>query len=300
MNKAGIEYTRPKVRLLQHSGLGVAEFAGRTAYDSFSNSENEAVYVAGTKRYFKEPHNEAEGFIVDMAFEDMNEIEDSELLNNLAWVYHHHSVIEHATVSYLIEGTSRGVLQEHARHRIQSITVRSTRYTMSNIINAFLAAYFGNNDIVIESRKEEFIKIVKSLDMFVVKSNAYIDIEINTIYDKLIHQMIILGKEEFIKIATVKENFGLLSNNKFPAKDIFKRLQAGKKKRNVGDSFKHIVTDNWKVDMVVTFNLRALKNYFDLRDSGAAYFQIRALAEEMKAATPLKYLKLIDKNLKDK
>jgi len=63
----------------------------------------------------------------------------------------------------------------------------------------------------------------------------------------------------------------------------------------VGDAFKHIVTDNWKVDMVVTFNLRSLKNYFDLRDSGGAWFQIRWLAQAMKEATPEKYLKLIVK-----
>ena len=69
----------------------------------------------------------------------------------------------------------------------------------------------------------------------------------------------------------------------------------GKKKRNVGDAFKHIITDNVKVDMVVTFNLRSLKNYFTLRDSGAAYFQIRWLAQEMMRVTPSKYLDLIVK-----
>ena len=39
--------------------------------------------------------------------------------------------------------------------------------------------------------------------------------------------------------------------------------------------------------MVVTFNIRSLKNYFDLRDSGAAWFQIQWLAEEMKKVTPV-------------
>ena len=51
--------------------------------------------------------------------------------------------------------------------------------------------------------------------------------------------------------------------------------------------------------MVVTFNIRSLKNYFDLRDSGAAWFQIQWLAQGMKDATPKKYLKLIDKKFKD-
>ena len=38
-----IEYEKPKVTLLQQSGLGVAEIAARTCYDSFENSENECV-----------------------------------------------------------------------------------------------------------------------------------------------------------------------------------------------------------------------------------------------------------------
>ena len=38
-----IEYEKPKVTLLQQSGLGVAEIAARTCYDSFENSENACV-----------------------------------------------------------------------------------------------------------------------------------------------------------------------------------------------------------------------------------------------------------------
>jgi thymidylate synthase (FAD) len=46
-------------------------------------------------------------------------------------------------------------------------------------------------------------------------------------------------------------------------------------------------------------NLRSLKNYLTLRDSGAAFFQIRWLAQEIKKVTPAKYLDLIVRN-KDK
>jgi len=158
VEKYHITYQKPKVTLLQESGLGVAEIAARTCYDSFENSENECVKHA----------------MEQLDTDAINKIEKSDLLANLAWVHHHHSIIEHATLSYLIRGTSRGVLQEHARHRLQN------------------------------------------------------------------------------------------------AQALYEALQCGKKKRNVGDAFKHIVSDNWKVDMVVTFNIRSLKNYFDLRDSGAA------------------------------
>jgi len=269
-----IEYQKPKVTLLQQSGLGVAEIAARTCYDSFDNSENECIKNAMTH----------------MDTDAINSIADSDLLENLAWVHHHHSIIEHATLSYLVQGTSRGVLQEHARHRIQAISVRSTRYTMSSVINAFIAAQEAKNGF------EFFLNILLDMDLFVVADTEYLKIEIRAIFDKLNYQR---SKDpEFTTNAVAKSSLPFLDKYNKDVKGLFEALQNGKKKRNVGDGFKHIVTDNWKVDMVVTFNLRSLKNYFDLRDSGAAWFQIQWLAQEMKNITPTKYLKLIDKKFR--
>ena len=268
--KYGMSYSKPNVTLLQESGIGVSEIASRTAYDSFNKSENECICNA-TK---------------SLDINAINSIESSDLLHSLAWVNHHHSVLEHTSLSFLIEGTSRGVLQEHARHRIQAITVRSTRYTMSSVINAFIAF-----------SKVSFIDKVLSFDMLVTTDTEYNRLEIGVMYDKLMLQFIKLGHEEFYKVAVAKSSLPIISSSK-DANELFKALEAGKKKRNVGDAFKHIVTDNWKVDMVVTFNLRSLKNYFDLRDSGASYFQIQWLAKAIKEATPNKYLTLIVKENK--
>jgi len=270
-----INYKLPKVTLLQQSGLGVAEIAARTCYDSFENSENEAIKNA----------------MYDMNLAEINAIDDSELLRNLAWVHHHHSIIEHTTLSYLIQGTSRGVLQEHARHRIQAISVRSTRYTMSSIINAFVASL--QDAIPYQFFKQKILE----LDMFVILDIDYLDIEIKAMFDKLYLQY--KRDNEFISNAIAKSSQEYLKIYQNNPQKLYDTLQNGKKKRNVGDGFKHIVTDNWKVDMVVTFNIRSLKNYFDLRDSGAAWFQIRWLAQEMKKVTPTKYLKLIDKKYKN-
>lgn len=266
-----INYTMPTVTLLQHSGLGVAEVAARTCYDSFENSENECVREA----------------MESLDTHAINGIDGSELLDSLAWVHHHHSIIEHATLSYLVQGTSRGVLQEHARHRIQAISVRSTRYTMSSVINAFVASFEAKDGFAF------FLDKLLTLNLFVIEGNDYLAIEIRAIYDKLSYQY--HKDKTFLENAIAKSSVPLLSLHQDDANALFDALQNGKKKRNVGDAFKHIVTDNWKVDMVVTFNLRSLKNYFDLRDSGAAYFQIQWLAQAMKEATPKKYLRLIDK-----
>lgn len=288
----GIKYTKPSVYLLQDNGIGVAEIAARTCYDSFELSENDFV------KDFPVALESAK--FADGEFEDykkkLNKTEESDLLDRLAWAYHHHSILEHAVVSFYIEGTSRGVLQEHARHRIQAISVRSTRYTMSDLINAFIATKLLGYD----ASKDKFVELIEKLDMFVTADKEYNRIEIECIYDKLVYQLNTIGIEEFVNISMSKENIASFKEfDGFSPDELYKILQDGKKKRNVGDAFKHIVSDNWKTDLVVTFNIRSLKNYFDLRDSGAAYEQIKWLAEDMKLQTPLKYLKLIDKKYKN-
>ena len=294
---AGIIYKKPEVYLMNESGLGVAEFAGRTAYNSFDKSENQIVKRVNIMTNNRDNITYSEEYTED-AFEEMNDISSSELLTQLAHVYHHDSVLEHINLQYLIKGTSRGVLQEHARHRIQSITVQSTRYTMSSVINAFIAS----------GSLGQFMKLILELDIFVVSDIARA-IEIRHLYEKLEIQLEEIGREEFLKIALSKDNIEYIHSqdeaqeemnnpNVHGLQERFENLQNNKQKRNVGDNFKWIVTDNWKVDLVFTMNLRALSNYLKLRDSGAAYFQIRWLAEEIIKVTPQKYLDLISKKYK--
>ncbi len=274
----GIKYSKPEVVLLQETGIGVAESAARTCYDSFSSSENEVI------------QNIENRMPDDIMCEELNAIDDSSLLDDLAWTYFHHSILEHANLSFLIRGTSRGVLQEHARHRIQAISVRSTRYTMSSIINAFVASKHG---AINSNSRDFFIEKIASFDMFVTADKEYNKIEIGAIFDKLYYQS--TKVENFHDISVAKSSLPFITEHQGDSEALFSALEAGKKKRNVGDAFKHIISDNVKVDMVVTFNLRSLKNYFTLRDSGAAYFQIRWLAQEMMKVTPTKYLDLIIK-----
>lgn len=270
----GITYQYPMVTLLHASPLVNAELAGRVCYDSFENSEHEQV-----RKFTGSP---------------IEDVEHSDLLDSLCHVYHHMSIAEHVNLTYLIKGTSRAVLQEHARHRIQAISVRSTRYTMSSVINAFVAEITNNQSNTIPSMW--FVNKILSLDLFVTSDRDYNLLQVYDIFSKLKYQHKLLGHKDFLDISLSKSNKEALSNLKsFVLDDIFNTLESGKKKKNVADNFKHIVTDNFKTDMVVTFNLRSLKNYFELRASNAAWFQIQWLAEEMIKATPKKYLDLIIK-----
>ena len=284
-NVGGLTYSLPEVWLLQDTGIGTCELAARTAYNSFVNSEHEVI-----------AEDFSNGTFNAESINQLNNIESSDLLDDLAWTYFHHSVLEHTNLTYLIKGTSRGVLQEHARHRIQSITVRSTRYTMSPIINAFIAEVLNNHSNTFPS--EWFYTTLLQLGMFVTTDVVYNKLQIEDIWKKLKYQYTTLGHDAFMLLATTKDSRAAIGNR--PSREVvFEILQSGKKKRNVGDAFKHIVNDNWKVDMVVTMNLRAYKNYLELRDSGAAYFQIQWLAQAMMTATPKKYLRLIVKTMRN-
>lgn len=281
MEKFGIEYINPEVILLNQNGLGISEIAARTCYDSYNASNNKNIQEFGEK--IKKDIN----FIDENLLNNINNIEESELLYKLTWAVQHHSILEHMYFSFFIKNTSRGVLQEHARHRIQAISVRSTRYTMSDIINIYLIYIHLNKD------ENWFIDKILELNLFITIDKEYNILQIKDILNKLNYQKNKMNKYDFYLETIVKENIEEFINTEIEEK-CFEILER-KKKRNIGDNFKHIVNDNWKVDMVVSFNLRSLKNYFKLRDSGAVYFQIQELAKNMKKVIPEKYLNLIIK-----
>lgn len=269
----GITYSKPVVTLLHAAPLVNAEVAGRTCYSSFDNSE----------------HEQVRGFDCSQ----VEDIEHSDLLDSLCHVYFHESVVEHINLTYHISGTSRGVLQEQVRHRIAAYSVKSTRYTMQDVLHAFNACALSTR----ENAKHDFTQLIEPMDMFVVKDMAA-TIEIHSLYEKLHYQLRTLGAEEFGNLSMSKSAKDVFANREVfnDPMDLFNALCDCKSKRNVGDFVKGwVVTDSWKVDMVVTFNLRSLKNYFDLRDSGAAFFGIKHLAQAMKDVTPDKYLDLIIK-----
>jgi thymidylate synthase (FAD) len=287
-NVLGIHYSKPEVFLLNENGIGAAEYAGRIAYDSFEYSENDEIRELNDLSVLL-TKGEDVSQVLPRVKNKVHSIESSELLDSLAWVYHHHSVIEHSVLTFVILGTSRGVLQEIARHRIASLTVRSTRYTMHSLLIAFLISLKTQRPMAI------FRELVLSLDMFVT-DKIYNTLEIDGMFNKLLYQYD-QDNDAFIQACLSKEALKEYSKIDFASdyKLTFETFKNFKKKRNVGDPFKHLVTDNWKTDLVMTVNLRSLKNFFELRDSGAAYFLIKELAKKMKKVTPKKYLKLMVK-----
>ena len=94
-----------KVTLLHHTPLPVAAHAIRTCWQSFDKSDG-----GGPK--------------------------DKELIDRVGNKYKHASTLEHLVYTFYIQGISRALLQELARHRMASLSVKSTRYTLKELKNA--------------------------------------------------------------------------------------------------------------------------------------------------------------------
>ena len=106
------------VRLHSYTPLNVAISAIRTCWDSQSKSNPEA---------------------------------DAALLNRIVHKHKHLSTIEHLIYNFEIFGISRGCLQELVRHRLASYSVKSTRYTLKELLNSTNMEHFivksNNNEI---------------------------------------------------------------------------------------------------------------------------------------------------------
>lgn len=90
------------ITLQQHTSLEVCASAIRTCWQSFDKSD-----CGGEK--------------------------DKELIDRVGNKFKHASTLEHLVYTYYIKGISRALLQELARHRIASLSVKSTRYTLKEL-----------------------------------------------------------------------------------------------------------------------------------------------------------------------
>ncbi|MGX3010802.1 FAD-dependent thymidylate synthase [Helicobacter sp. 23-1044] len=92
-----------KITLLHYTPLDICSHAIRTCWQSFDKSDN--------------------GGEIDKA-----------LIDRVGNKYKHSSTLEHLSYSFYIQGISRACLQELARHRIASLSVKSSRYTLKELM----------------------------------------------------------------------------------------------------------------------------------------------------------------------
>jgi len=91
-----------QITLLHHTPLNVCAHAIRTCWQSFENGDE-----GGEK--------------------------DRALIDRVGNKFKHASTLEHLVYTFYIQGVSRALLQELARHRMASPSVKSTRYTLKEL-----------------------------------------------------------------------------------------------------------------------------------------------------------------------
>lgn len=91
-----------QITLMHHTPLEVCAHAIRTCWQSFDKSDE-----GGEK--------------------------DKALIDRVGNKFKHASTLEHITYTFYIQGISRALLQELARHRMASLSVKSTRYTLKEL-----------------------------------------------------------------------------------------------------------------------------------------------------------------------
>ena len=116
------------VKLLNYTPLWICSNAIRTCWQSFNKGDN--------------------GGEIDLA-----------LIDRVGNKLKHASTLEHLFYNFYIKGISRACLQELARHRIASLSVKSTRYTLKELKNEseFKPNDFDNASRYIVLTSNEFV-----------------------------------------------------------------------------------------------------------------------------------------------
>jgi thymidylate synthase (FAD) len=125
--------------LLHATPLWINAYGARTCWDSGDKSDSVREYDCIDGEYLGTTLGK----------------KDAELIDRVGNKYRHASILEHVTYNFSIEGISRACLQELARHRMASLSVKSTRYTLKELRyeNPFIL-----DDLVSMNQAQKYVK----------------------------------------------------------------------------------------------------------------------------------------------
>ena len=177
---------------------------------------------------------------------DSIEQADLDLVDRVSNKFKHASTLEHLSYNFRIEGISRACLQELARHRHASLSVKSTRYTLKELKDEakFIHMYVDSDgDPVISSIDGAFERARN----YLVEVDGNIDI-----------------------------------SSLFALDSIAKKLRKGES----NDKVKYLLPESYKTSLAWTINARSLQNFLSLRTSKSALWEISELAQAIFDALP--------------
>jgi len=183
-----------------------------------------------------------------------------ERMYRVANKFKHASTIEHINYTFDIDGISRACLQELARHRHQSLSVKSSRYTLGEL-------------------KNEKPFLTDELTWDAIQSVCYIGKPMYTDSNvKRASKYLVFTGNQATDAASVA------------ALDTLRKVLFGNKvlpERNASnDIAKYCMPEAYKTSLVSTMNMRALQNFLSLRTDKAALWEIQELAHNMFEVLP--------------
>lgn len=218
-----------KVQLLQHSNLEICAHAIRTCWQSFDKSDE-----GGQK--------------------------DKELINRVGNKYKHSSTLEHLNYTFYISDISRALLQELARHRMASLSVKSTRYTLKELKDE---ETFTQNMSMTELKEKYTSSVEVYNDKHMVRASKYLVWTDNLAVD-------------------------------FSSVCALENLRIVLKEGITNDIAKFCLPESYKTELTWTINARSLQNFISLRSSKSALWEIRNLSLEIFDILPQDHKYLFD------
>lgn len=174
---------------------------------------------------------------------------DEELVSKIIVGRDHGSVSEHMVFNFMIDGVTRAFLQELVRHRIASYTVESTRYILHKLLNKLREV--PHAEIPDEILEKAF-------------GSPNLD-ELWEIFqdEHALRNVLFKLKMHNLKCLAIMER---MSNAGVPA-----------------DIYKYFLNENFKTRVLWTINLRSMLNFLRLRTDKSAHFEIRLVANLVRA-----------------
>ncbi|MEA1914597.1 MAG: FAD-dependent thymidylate synthase [Campylobacterota bacterium] len=218
-----------EVTLLQHSSLEVCAHAIRTCWQSFDKSDD-----GGEK--------------------------DKDLINRVGNKFKHASTLEHLTYTFYLKGISRALLQELARHRMASPSVKSTRYTLKELKG--------------EDSFTDGMSMMELKNRYTNPDEVYADKHM----------------QQAEKYLVFTGNLGVDFSSVVALENLRLMLIDGV----ANDRAKYCLPESYKTELTWTINARSLQNFISLRSGKSALWEIQDLANMVYNCLPDDHRYLFD------
>ena len=180
---------------------------------------------------------------VDSVMEGLTEEKTASFVNMLAEIGHE-SPVEHVSFTFAIEGVSRSLLAQITRHRMASYSVQSQRYVREHGFEYVVPPEIDK----IPAAREQFIRAMED------DQRTY-EALTETLMEGYLCELLEQGMPE-------------------------KQARSKAEKHAIEDA-RYVLPNACTTRIVMTANVRSLRNFFRLRCCNRAQWEIRALAEEM-------------------